>query len=343
MRLSRRAFGRGLVAAAAGFAAGRVAAAQGPEVGLAVPTAIRVKARPVERLPILGGDVRRFGALEFIGGLDLDSDDRNFGGWSGLSISADGQRILAVSDVGGWLSARVAYTERTPTAIVEASIAPLLGADGTPLWRTRAWDSESLCVHDGVAYVGFERVHEVRRFDIGREGLLARGQIIPVPPAVKTLPENRSLEAIGIATAGALAGSLVVIAERATRGADAPTKGWILTGPQRGEFRVVRRDDFDITDLAFLPDGDMLMLERRFNWLDGVGMRIRRVPGGSIRPGALLDGPVLVDLDMRQHIDNMEGLAIHRGPDGAVILSLISDDNFSFIQRTTFLQFRLVE
>jgi hypothetical protein len=42
---------------------------------------------------------------------------------------------------------------------------------------------------------------------------------------------------------------------------------------------------------------------------------------------------------MRQEIDNMEGLSIHPGADGERILTLISDDNFSFLQRTLLLQF----
>ena len=39
----------------------------------------------------------------------------------------------------------------------------------------------------------------------------------------------------------------------------------------------------------------------------------------------------------------MEGLAVHRGPAGETILTLISDDNFNRLaQRTVFLQFTLM-
>jgi hypothetical protein len=37
----------------------------------------------------------------------------------------------------------------------------------------------------------------------------------------------------------------------------------------------------------------------------------------------------------------MEGLSVHTDASGAVILTLISDDNFSVLQRTVLLQFRL--
>ena len=38
----------------------------------------------------------------------------------------------------------------------------------------------------------------------------------------------------------------------------------------------------------------------------------------------------------------MEGLAVHRDADGETVLTLISDDNFSPLQRTLLLQFTLV-
>jgi hypothetical protein len=37
----------------------------------------------------------------------------------------------------------------------------------------------------------------------------------------------------------------------------------------------------------------------------------------------------------------MEGLAVHRDGAGALVLTLISDDNFSVLQRTLLLQFTL--
>ena len=92
--------------------------------------------------------------------------------------------------------------------------------------------------------------------------------------------------------------------------------------------------------MAFLPDGDLALLERWYKPWRGVGMRIRRVPGRSIRPGAVLDGNYLVEADLGQEIDNMEGLCVHQGG-GKTVLTLISDDNFSFLQRTVLLEFEL--
>ena len=69
-------------------------------------------------------------------------------------------------------------------------------------------------------------------------------------------------------------------------------------------------------------------------------MRIRRIAGATLKPGAMLDGAYLIEADLGQEIDNMEGLSVHLDK-GRTILTLISDDNFSFLQRTVLLEFEL--
>ena len=70
---------------------------------------------------------------------------------------------------------------------------------------------------------------------------------------------------------------------------------------------------------------------------------MRRIALGAIKPGALVDGPVLFEVDLGYEIDNMEGLSVHRSADGETVLTLVSDDNFSPLQRTLLLQFTLAE
>ena len=138
-----------------------------------------------------------------------------------------------------------------------------------------------------------------------------------------------------------LAGTLIALSERALDRAG-NIKAFLIGGPTPGEFAVKRSDDFDISDCALLPSGDLLVLERRFTWTSGVAIRLRRIAAAAIRPGALVDGPELLFADMGYQIDNMEGLGVHRNAEGDVVLTLISDDNFSILQRTLLLQFRLV-
>jgi hypothetical protein len=53
-----------------------------------------------------------------------------------------------------------------------------------------------------------------------------------------------------------------------------------------------------------------------------------------------VDGEILLTADKSFHVDNMEGLSIHRNAEGQTIFTIVSDDNFSVAQRTLLLQFR---
>jgi hypothetical protein len=284
----------------------------------------------------------QFGALRFRGGLLLTSPHREFGGLSALRMLGDGARFIALTDKGNWLRARIVYRDGRPIAIADAELAPMLGPDGRPITTRRGWyDTEALADDGGMLYVGLERVHEILRFDYGRDGLRARGQPIGVPPAIKTLPPNRGIECLAMPPKGQpLAGTLIAISER---GLDAAGNilGFLI-GPGGGTFTVKRSDEFDVSDCALTPRGDLLILERRFSWTRGLAIRIRRVPLARVSPRAVLDGPEVLVADMGYQIDNFEGMAVHREPSGAVVLTLISDDNFSALQRTILLQFTLV-
>jgi hypothetical protein len=196
-------------------------------------------------------------------------------------------------------------------------------------------------VEDGIAYVGIERVNQVVRFDYAKDGLRARGRPLPVPPGMKLLPHNKSIECLEMGPKGSpLAGTLISISEQ---GLD--TRGNLMSfliGGAGGVFSLKRTDEFDVSDCAGTPDGKLLVLERRFSWTRGLAIRIRSVPLATIKPGALVDGRELMFADMGYQIDNMEGLSVHREPSGALVLTLISDDNFSPLQRTLLLQFTLV-
>jgi hypothetical protein len=139
-----------------------------------------------------------------------------------------------------------------------------------------------------------------------------------------------------------LGGSLIAISERGLA-RNGNILGFLIGGLHRGTFAVKRSDDFDISDAALVPAGDLLILERKFGWSTGLYIRIRRIALSDIAPGALVDGRVLFEADLGQEIDNMEGLSVHRSAHGETVLTLISDDNFSALQRTLLLQFTLAE
>jgi hypothetical protein len=305
------------------------------------PVAIEVRAQAVAGFDIRDPSRRQFGLLEFRGGLVLRSSYTHFGGLSGIRVAPDGAHFIAINDKAWWLRGRIIYEGSRPSAIADAEMAPMLGADGKPLAARGWYDTEAIAEDGGTLYVGLERVHQIVRFNYGKDGLLARGQPIAVPPAFRSLPANKGIEALVFVPKGLpLAGTLIAISERALDKAG-NVNAFLIGGPAPGGFTVKRHADYDISDAALLPSGDVLLLERKFSWTGGLSVRLRRIALGEIRPGASVDGPILLEADLGYEIDNLEGLSIHRSAAGETVLTLLSDDNFSVIQRTLLLQFTL--
>lgn len=307
--------------------------------------AIEVSARPITHFERGRPDVKRFSELEFRGGLVLSSPSKHFGGWSGLVMEADGSRILAVSDAGTWMTASMKYDGARPTGLTGARLGPIPGSKGQPLESKREQDAESVALVEGnlsrgSLLVGFERLHRIVRYQI-RDGELVPGSgNLKLAPEARRMSTNQGIEALTVLQAGPLKGSPVGFAERFTRGSGYHT-GWIWVNGEPKSIHLRDIDGFDITAAAALPDGGLLVLERRFRWTEGVKMRIRRLTASEVRRGARTDGRILVMADGGYEIDNMEGMAVHQR-NGETIVTLISDDNFnSFLQRNLLLQFAL--
>ena len=301
---------------------------------------IEIDATPITSFDNRDASLTRFGDLEFRGGLVLASNNPAFGGLSGIYLEADGSHFIAITDRGSWLRGRIVYRDGRPAAIADAELAPILGPDGKPLAARGWYDAESLAERDGMLYVGIERVEQIVRFDYRRDGLLARGQPIKVPPDFKTFTYNKGLECLAAPRQGLLAGDLIAITERSLdRAGD--LRGFVLGSDKVTRFSVKRTGGFEVSDCVLLPP-DLLVLERRYSPVRGVAMRIRRMPLATLREGAVIDGHSMIEADLGYQIDNMEGIAVHRTAGGETILTLVSDDNFSLIQRNLLLQFSIV-
>jgi hypothetical protein len=342
----RRWLGGGILFAALLIAVGSLALAESLRTSSAV-TRIAVAATPITAFDNRDPTRTRFGALEFRGGLALTSKYQAFGGVSAIHVEPDGSRFLAITDNGSWLRGRIVYSDGKPAGVADAEMAPILGPDGKPLAARGWYDVESLAERDGVFFIGIERVEQIVRLDYRRSGLLARGEPIAVPPDFKTFTYNKSLECLTAPPKGSpLAGNLIVVTERSLDSAGNHRSFLLKTDKGGGgveRFSVTRSDDFDVTDCTILPPSDMLLLERRYSPARGVAMRIRRIPLASIKPGAVVEGKTLIEADLGYQIDNMEGIAVHKDADGETVITLVSDDNFSVIQRNLLLQFTLVK
>ena len=305
------------------------------------PVSIEVKARPIPWFGRHDHDRVRFGALEYRSGLVLTSPFPRFGGLSGWRLDPKGERFISFSDRGHWFTGRIVYEGRAMTGLADVESAPMLGADGRPITARGWFDSESIAIDGSFVYIGLERVNKVLRFDFSKGFTRARGDTISLPKAASRLPNNKGLEALVFVPEGmALAGTLIAMSER---GLDANGNliAFLVGGPSPGQFSVRRTEDFDISDAVLLPSGDLLILERKFSWTAGIGIRIRRIPLNSVRPGGLVDGPSIFEADLTDEVDNMEGIDAYVTPEGETVLTMVSDDNFSMLQRTLLLQFTL--
>jgi hypothetical protein len=346
--LTRRHF---LAAAASAAALPSLARAQPVPVpatpSARAPVSIEIEARPIPAFDTRDRAHTRFGSLQYRSGLVLTSRYKDFGGISGLRLDDKGEGFIAISDKGNWFTGKIAYSGDTMVGIVDVEAAPMLGADGRPITARGWYDTESIAVDGPTVYIGLERVHQILKFDFGRDGVRARGEPIPQPPGMRKLPSNGSLEALVMVRkdrfkSSPLAGMLLAISERGLDSAG-NIAAWIIGGKAPANFSVRRTKNYDISDAALLPSGDLLLLERKFSLFGDTGVRIRRIPLASIVPDAVIDGPTIFDADLGYEIDNFEGLDVHVTPEGDTVLTLISDDNFSMLQRTLLMQFTLLE
>jgi hypothetical protein len=318
------------------------AAAAGELLGQAKPA--KVSIRKIDSFEI-GRENARFGSLTFLGGIELISADRNIGGLSGLLSLDRGERILAVTDNGLWFAATIEQDpDGRPVGLSKARYTPLLGTDGKTLRNRWGHDTEALTFDGRHLFASAERANTIYRFPwplkTGKERMIEE---LSVPREIKSLRGSKGLEALAAGPEGTpLAGTLVAIAERG-KSEIANLPGFLIKGGKTEFFTVVKSDRYDATDAAFLPNGDLLLLERRFNLRDLVGMRLRRIPADELQPGALLSGKVLLEADYGYQIDNMEALAVHVDGQGRTILTLLSDNNRSLLQRTLLLRFHLNE
>lgn len=305
---------------------------------------VEIDSASISFAPFLPGIIR-FDELEWRGGMVLSSEDERFGGYSGLVLSKDGSKLIAVSDRGRWLTADVVYEDDWPVSLKNAKTARLLGPGGAVISHNHARDAEGLSFYDGNGIKGrlivaLERRERLLVYNFGRHGFRASPRSIAVPRALKQAKFNQELEAVGRFGAGTrLAGTIIAFSEHFLDKAG-NIRGWLIGGRKAGPLAVQRSADYDITDLAILPGGDVLILERRFNAVKLAGMRIRRAAHADIKAGATLEAPVLLEANQPlKNIDNMEGIAVHRSPGGELRISVISDDNFNPLQRTLLLQF----
>lgn len=261
------------------------------------------------------------------------ADDPHFGGFSGFDLTDGGVLFFAISDTAAIYSGVLSRGEKGQVNAVSAgSATPLPSRAGAPLADPMD-DAEGLAIGgDGTIYVSYEtedRIVEYR--DSGRTWV----RDTPPRMLLNRFPLNKGLEALAINANG----DLYALPEEERR----PT-ALISVYRLRGEtidipFTLRRDGDWLPVGADFGPDGRLYVLERDFWPLIGFMNRVRRI---TLDDDDVTADEVLFETRAGAH-DNLEGLAVWRDAEGAIRLTMISDDNFLPVQRTEIVDYRVAE
>jgi hypothetical protein len=276
---------------------------------------------------------RKAGALTFLGGVRLTSRDTGFGGFSTMSVQGD--RFTLVSDTGTLVRFRMG-ADWQPREIF---FGDLPGGPRTSFFKTDR-DAESMAVDPatGRVWVAFEVVNEIWRYSPG----LAKAESHAWP---------RQMRDWGI-TGGAESmvrlrdGSFIVLAESSGwpgqpgRAAIRFTADPAVGDPAGERFSYVPPNRTHPTDMAELPDGRLLILNRGFSLADFFTATLTLADRKEVRRGGVVRAPEIARIASPLIRDNFEGIAATREGD-AMIVWLLSDDNHEAFEQTLLLKFRL--
>lgn len=259
--------------------------------------------------------------------------DPAFGGWSGLEVTPDGATFITISDKGNLLTGRLLRgADGRINGVEPGQIRPLRHTDGNPLPRFYD-DSEGLALaDDGTVFVSFEAEHRVVRY---ANAAATQAETLPIPDAFARMKNNSSLEALAVGPDGAI----YTLPERSGR-ADRPFPVYRFKNGEWAVFgRIARRGEFLPVGADIGPDGRFYLLERALTSLFGFSSRVRRF---DITADGFANEHLLFQTGPGVH-DNLEGLSVWRDTEGAIRLTMISDDNFKFFQTTEFVEYLVPE
>ena len=246
---------------------------------------------------------------------------------------------MAVSDHAWWLSARLVYDQSGDLAGLEqCRLNPVMELDGHPITESYRRDSEELSRgKDGAILVSFETFHRVYVYRAPESPLASKPVDAWEPPLwLRRAPKNEGMEALTD-----LPGDRLLMVAEGLWGPGNVLMGALLDGGAWHRITYRPKPGFRPTAAASLGQGDALFLERHFSFPTGLRIRLVRAEADQIRPGGMITPRLLAELSHPLAVDNLEGLDVRRDAAGRTLVYMISDDNYSPLQRTLLLMFEL--
>lgn len=295
-----------------------------PSIGPLAATSIAI-------LLAFGASVQAAG-LEYLGTHIWREQDIHFGGFSAIELGADGNEFHALTDRAHLFWGRIQRDEDSRIIGMEIKgRSNLKDGNGQPLPRGIRGDSEGMAIGpDGMIWVSFEGQHRVAGYADPHAPALQ----LPRPPRLPELSVNEGFESLAILPDG----SLMTMPESSP----SPEAPFPVLHFRDGEWiqpYTIRRDgNWLAVGSDYGPDDWFYLLERDFHGIMGFSSRIRRMRLTDDGPA---DEQILLET-MPLQFDNLEGISVwHDGQH--VRMTLISDDNFLFLQRTELVEFRVIE
>ncbi len=274
--------------------------------------------------------------LLYRGGLVLRSDNKDFGGISGMRVRADGV-VLAVSDAGSWISFALIEKNEQLIGVTGIALAPILDQDGKPGTKMNR-DAES--VEIGVATtISFEGDHRLWMYnDIDP----AKPETFNAPatqewrlPAMRLWPSNGGAEAA--CEIGPDKNHLLITED--APGPSASKDAYLTSDTSEVRFGFMPEPGFKPTDCVALPGArQALIVQRHFSPFTGVAASLGVADFSAFEAGMIIKSREIARLTSPVSVDNMEGISyIERS--SRKFIYIVSDDNFSGLQRTLLMKF----
>ena len=261
----------------------------------------------------------------------LNKGDPNFGGLSGISMSDDGKFFVAISDRANYFKGRTIRDDAKK--LVDLKIlerGKILDSKGREL-SGKNTDSESIIrSKDDGYYVSFESNNRI----MFHPKLSEPGQFLPKHVDFQRLRYNDGIEALAVNTSG----QVYAIPEMPPNGDKfhpiykfRENKWQLITTVQIG-------DDFKVSEAEFIDDNNLILLERKFTFLDGFKIRIRRL---IFDQDKIKSTQILLESDPWEFF-NLEGLSKWQDEHGNTYITLVSDNQFSPLLKTEIREFQVV-
>ncbi len=269
----------------------------------------------------------RLGPLRLTGVWQLRSPHEWFGGYSALVAIRPG-RLMAFSDRGYTIDFPIPGT----SAAAPARIGTATG-DSKALKASRDIESATYDPQRDEIFLGME----FRNAIVRTTPTLGDWQMA-FPQLMRGWSGNQGAEAM-VRLAD---GRFIVLGERNGGWRDGDSHpALLLSGdPTRGARELAFTFDSQgggrPTDMAQLPDGRVLILQRTLLWPfpPRFSASIMLADPATLRAGGTWSGKRLAQLEYPLPVDNFEGMTITPAAGGKVHVWLISDDNMAVTQRT---------